>query len=187
MSPKGPDHERTRDRLLQQLIEYLEPILKAAAKVDAVQARCGIDPPYDSLTGPELNKLREITATAMERLKEADYRREAALLAVELDFMGDPVDDYNLDGLLAVLNVVPTPKKRVGREVAKETARQRKLVVDRWMKFSKKYKELGYTNASWEFFAQWSTGEYDDMPTDDPQKLEKMVRAHRRPKKSSHE
>ena len=110
MYPNRPDDKRARDRLSQQLIEYLEPILKAAAKVDAVQARCGVDPLNDGLTGPELHELRKITKTTVKRLKDAGYRRDAALLSVEVDLIEAALRDetaetqYNVDGLLAALS-----------------------------------------------------------------------------------
>jgi len=110
MPKQGPGYERILDRLLQPLSKYLEPILGAAATVDAVQARCGVDPPNDSLTGPELPRLRTITKRTIKRLRDADYRRESALLAVEVDLIEAALRDetaetqYNVDGLLAALS-----------------------------------------------------------------------------------
>jgi len=74
----------------------------------------------------------------------------------------------------------PAHVKRAGRTVSQNDHEARKLVAERREKFKGEYKTLGYSRDSYENFAQWATNEFDDMPSDDPAELERMVRALRR-------
>lgn len=70
--------------------------------------------------------------------------------------------------------------KAGGRTVTKDDHEARKLVSQRWELFGDKYKTLSYTRCSWDNFAAWATDEFDDMPSDDPAKLERMVNTYRK-------
>ncbi len=67
-----------------------------------------------------------------------------------------------------------------GRSVDGDEFKRRELVTKRWMYFKDNYKTLGYARASFELFAGWADGEYDDMPSDDPRSLKRMISTHRR-------
>lgn len=67
-----------------------------------------------------------------------------------------------------------------GRRVDPDIHAKRELVLERWQQFGECFQEEGYTRKSFEFFAVWATGKFDDMPSDDPVKLAAMVNAHRK-------
>lgn len=71
-------------------------------------------------------------------------------------------------------------KAKAGRKVSEEELEVRNLVLERWKDFQLKYKEHNYSKASYENFAEWATNEYDNMPTNEPAELEKMIKAHRK-------
>lgn len=63
-----------------------------------------------------------------------------------------------------------------------ETLAVRTIVSERWEYFKVNYKELGHRRASWETFALWASDEFDDMPTDKPERLKAIYGAHRKSK-----
>ncbi len=78
-------------------------------------------------------------------------------------------------------------RKTPGRKVSRKMAEERQLVSDRFEEFKDDYKSLGFKKPSVECFAEWATDQFDDMPTDDPNELRKMLDAHRHTPTSSEE
>ena len=71
-------------------------------------------------------------------------------------------------------------KQSGGRGVPKDVQSQRELVFQRYDNFRKNYRILGWSRNSFENFASYSSGAFDDMPSDDPEVLGRMVRAFTR-------
>lgn len=88
---------------------------------------------------------------------------------------GDPVGTSNGIGK----GTQPSTLKR-GRPADPETKKQRKTVAGYWAFFKDNYSDLGYSRGSIEHFCQWACTKHDDMPSDNPVEIRKILDAYRK-------
>ncbi len=67
-----------------------------------------------------------------------------------------------------------------GRTIATDDYENRKRVAERWNSFKGDYTTQGYNRPSWDNFAAWASEQFDDLPSDDPAVLKRMVDAYRK-------
>lgn len=75
---------------------------------------------------------------------------------------------------------VQKSKRKAGRRRDPEKAKQRKLVCERWNRFRRDYRRLGYSKATYKNFAEWADEIFDDMPSVNPDEIRRMVNTYRK-------
>jgi hypothetical protein len=176
--PSAADHASCLEIVTaQEFVEITANLHRYVAAVVASQRQplgLGQDPIAAELT--ELNAALRFAVPYLQRL--AVHVRSGHKTTGSLPFDHKPVA-VSAPALPPVPVNIEMPAIG-GRTVAKDEYEARKRVAERWEQFAREYRELGYSRNSYEHFATWAAEQFDDMPSDDPEKLKALVDAHRK-------
>lgn len=189
---KSPYASRECPRLQERIVEYIDALIRFRPEARLYLQEAAVsDGRIQAMWSVWATQPPHVYSIGAHCAYSTFWRNNAAQLGDRLEDLVDAVsrlETWRLTHPTPEDSTKPatgkprsaTTTKKPGRPRDPQEAEERKMVSDRWEHFKQSYRQLGYPRRSYAHFATWANQTYDDMPSNDPEELKRMVDTHRK-------